>query len=459
VNFAAADAIAKTVLYEGYVLYPYRPSSIKNRQRWTFGGIYPDGGDGAETSMLHCECLVEGGAGARIEIRIRFLHMTARQVYAAELPGESAAGAPDDAAAFRKVESLAVNGQTRYTWEEAVEREICVPTTRLAELAACDAVLDFAFPASESIEPLCHADGSIRGRIVRSQAALAGRVSVCAMALGENVHRLSVRVDNLTPIDAERGANAQARALLSTHVLAGVEGGAFVSLIDPPGHLADAARACVNRGAWPVLVGPEGARDTLLCSPIILYDWPQVAESSPGDLFDGTEIDEILTLRILALSDAEKREMAATDEHARAVLARTEALTGEQMLAMHGLMRDSNADRAADPASTIAGSARADAAKASGPPTLASINDGARALRVGDPVRLKPRRGGDIFDLVLAGQTAVIESIEVDFDNRIHVAVTVDADPGREFGIERMPGHRFFFSPDEIDVLPRAGAA
>ena len=187
-----------------------------------------------------------------------------------------------------------------------------------------------------------------------------------------------------------------------------------------------------------MLVGKPGARDTLLSSPIILYDHPQVAPESPGDLYDATEIDEILSLRILAMADAEKREMAAVDARARALLERTEALTPEQWQAMHGTLRNP--------------------APGDGP-RLACVRDGALELKVGAHVRLHPKGGADIMDLVLAGKTAVIEAIERDFEDRLHVAVAIDDDPGREFGLARMPGHRFFFAPEEIEVLEAGGSA
>src|SRR5204862_7706221 len=113
----------------------------------------------------------------------------------------------------------------------------------------------------------------------------------------------------------------------------------FVSLLEPPQAWQAAAAACRNVGTWPVLVGEEGQRDTMLSSPIILYDYPQVAPESPGDLFDGTEIDEILTLRILTLTDEEKRTAAALDDRVRSLLVRTEALDRGQLLGLHGTVR------------------------------------------------------------------------------------------------------------------------
>jgi hypothetical protein len=119
-----------------------------------------------------------------------------------------------------------------------------------------------------------------------------------------------------------------------------VTGGAFVSLADPPEELREAAESCRNSGTWPVLVGVPGERHTLLSSPIILHDYPEVAEESPGDLFDGAEIDGLLTLGILSLTDEEKREMRDSDPRARAILERTESLSPEELMRLHGAVRE-----------------------------------------------------------------------------------------------------------------------
>jgi hypothetical protein len=74
-------------------------------------------------------------------------------------------------------------------------------------------------------------------------------------------------------------------------------------------------------------------------------------------------------------------------------------------------------------------------------------------VRTGDRVRLRPRSGGDIFDLALAGQIAVIESIEQDYEDKVHLAVVLEDDPGRDLGMLRQPGHRFFFSCEEVEPL------
>ena len=439
-NFAAADAIVRAVLYEGYVLYPYRPTAIKNRQRWTFGAVYPRDCSALGSAALETQCLIEGNATTRIEARVRFLQPLARQI--GELAAPLNVWRPSDGEPpFRAVESLQCDGRTYYSWEEALERELQLPVATIEELVAGVAPVDFEFAASRTLEPISAADGRIYGLAVRTLAAVSGRVSLEINSVAPNAYRLIVRIENTTVLPTTGIVDKQAaqlRGFMSTHIILGAEGGAFISLIDPPEQFVAAARSCANQNAWPVLVGAEAARDTLLCSPIILYDYPQIAPESPGDLFDGTEIDEILTLRILAMTDAEKQEMIATDERARALLERTEALTPEQMQQLHGVMRN---PRFARP--------QADA----GLPHLATLNRDGHSLRVGDRVRLNPSSGGDIFDIALAGQIAQIEAIEIDFENRVHVAVTLDEDPGRDLGLQRMPGHRFFFSPEEIESL------
>ncbi len=88
-----------------------------------------------------------------------------------------------------------------------------------------------------------------------------------------------------------------------------------------------------------MLVGEQNTRQAMLSSPIILYDYPQIAPESPGSLFDGTEIDEILSLRIMTLTDQEKHEIRQSDDRAREILDRTEQLPEEQFMKLHGVLR------------------------------------------------------------------------------------------------------------------------
>jgi hypothetical protein len=301
-------AIADAVLYEGYILWPYRRSAMKNQRRFTFGGIYPPAHSQVhpdDPSVMRTEVLLAGSG--EVEVTVRFLQVVARAVL-------DAAGEP--------VDEVVLDGERYSTWEEAVEREIRGPGP-------------IAIAAGSECEDLG------QGSLVRTWEELEGVIEVKAAAAAAGVRRVTATVRNLTPFPAD-GARGDAlrRTFCSTHTLLRAEAGAeFISLTDPPPELAGAAAACSNLGTWPVLVGEPGTRETMLSSPIILEDYPRVAPESPGDMFDGGEIDQLLILNILALTDEEKAQMAATDARARAILERVQALTPDQLMALHGAIR------------------------------------------------------------------------------------------------------------------------
>jgi hypothetical protein len=287
-NTEVVEQIANAVLYEGYMLYPYRSSAVKNRQRFNFGVLYPreycELQCGSEASQMKTECLVESTPSSTIEVKIRFLQLAARQ-----------------------------------EWQEGLEREVCVEACGLESLVANAFTQSFAF------------EGSIEGE-----------VELCALGLDQNLYKVSLNIQNLGLLEnapAMSRDQVLLRSLVSVHSILQVENGEFVSLLDPPEHLKDAAGQCQNVGTWPVLAGCIGQRDLILSAPIILYDYPQIAPESAGDLFDGTEIDEILALRILTMTDAEKLEVRNGDDRARRILERTEMLPPEHFQKLHGALR------------------------------------------------------------------------------------------------------------------------
>lgn len=354
-NLGLVEKIADAVLYEGYILYPYRPSAVKNQQRWNFGALcpapYSRAQGGTEAWTMQTECIAEGGTETALEVKVRFLHLTEREVCApnAERASSIAALGDDEIQAlttdsvFQVVPSLEVNGRLFQTWQESVERAVCLPRLNLSETVARPQRLTFAFHESREVEPLRdEASGQLMGLIVRRQQAVEGAIEVSAQSVSTGAFKLSVRVLNLTPLEDADGRSrdeALMRSFVSTHTILSVYEGEFVSLLDPPGAYSEAAAGCQNIGTYPVLVGDEGERGVMLSSPIILYDYPQIAPESAGELFDGTEIDEILTLRIMTLTDEEKREMRGADERARRILERTEQIPAEQLMKMHGAMR------------------------------------------------------------------------------------------------------------------------
>jgi len=342
------ERIADAVLYEGYILYPYRPSSVKNQRRWNFGVLCPEpyavAQRGTESSTMQTECLIEVDSSATIDVKVRFLHLMQRDV-AAVVDCQSPAadcGHLIDEQHFRPVPSLEVNGEVLQTWQEAVEREVVVSELRLSGRATRQSVR-FRFAGSRTTEQLIdETSHKVAGLIVRTQQELAGGMEISATPVTQQLLKLSITVRNLTTFenaDQQSRDNALMHSLVSAHTIVQAQKGAFVSLLDPPEVYKAAASGCVNTGTFPVLVGDEGDRECVLSSPIILYDYPQIAPQSAGNLFDGTEIDEILTLRIMSLTDEEKREMRSADELARKLLERTESLSPEQMMNLHGVMK------------------------------------------------------------------------------------------------------------------------
>jgi hypothetical protein len=326
VNVKLIEEIANAVLYEGYMLYPYRPSSVKNRQRWNFGVVYPrnysEAQKGTDPWYTRTECLVKGGARTGITVRVRFLQAISRTV--------------------RGAQDSQMWEQQSQAWQEATERDVLVEARLLDELVDASISEAVDLPPSETTESSCDADGRITQLIVRTQESIDGRITLSASRFNEELYKITLEVANVGSMgDPSKGSRdcALMRSLLSAHSILSVERGEFVSLLDTPEELKEFAAECKNVGTWPVLVGEEGQRDAMLSSPIILYDYPQIAPESAGDLFDGTEIDEILALRILTLTEDEKQEMRDGDARARQILERTEALPEDQFLRLHGILR------------------------------------------------------------------------------------------------------------------------
>jgi hydrogenase maturation protease len=344
-TLASVEKIAEAVLYEGYMLYPYRASAVKNQQRWNFGVLSPrqhcERQDGADAWMMQTECLLQGDASTRLSVEIRFLQIVNRSVCECvptlvELPAE---GDPR----MQMVESLTVGGQEYIPWQEAIERKITIPALQPATFSSqpLQRSTHFEFEAKRELEPLCDRDGRIAGVIVRDREELTGSVEVNATCCRDGVFKVAVWLRNLASEEDHSYSRDEAltRSLVSAHTILTADNGQFVSMLDPPDDLKELAAGCNNQGTWPVLAGEDGARDAMLSSPIILYDYPQIAPESPGSLFDGTEIDEILSLRILALTDDEKREMRQSDDRTRQILERTEQMPHEQFMKLHGVMR------------------------------------------------------------------------------------------------------------------------
>ncbi|MFF5311052.1 hypothetical protein [Streptomyces massasporeus] len=354
--FEQLGAVADAVLYEGYLLYPYRRSSTKNRVRWQFGVLFPrdwveaDGpvtpgvSGSADSWYQQTECLLRARQpdSARVRVRVRYLQMQRKQVEEAGRPVESLRG--DD-------------GTVHLTFDEALPRE-CEIEAPLDELLRGGRTVAVSAAAGEDVEPL----PDDTGRVVRSREEIRAETTVTAERLSDGLCRIRVRTRNTAPAPPPRTPRDEAlrRALIATHTLIGGDGVEFVSLIDPPADLDALVRACRNEFTFPVLGGETGdTGPVLLSAPIILPDHPQVAPESPGDLHDAAEIDEILTLRTMLLTDEEKREARATDPRAAAILDRVDTMPQEVFERLHGAVRSltpSTPTASADRLSGVVGS-------------------------------------------------------------------------------------------------------
>jgi hypothetical protein len=488
-----ARRVADAILYEGYLLYPYHKSAQKNQVRFQFGVLMPPGYaavDACEPSASQTECLLECRDDAEVRVLVRFLQLVRRTVQSVS---------PEDGE-LHDVGTLYVDGIEYSAWDEATEREQRVMVS-VAALLAEERNLEFHLGPGQSAEDVIDCRGRLAGRLIRQWSALDGVIRLHAERVAGPYQALKLRVmvENHTMPAAEMQTRSDGlrHALIAAHSLIGVPGGTFLSMTDGPEWAAGAVADCQNIGTWPVLAGPDDCRDLLLSSPVILYDHPEVAAESAGNLFDATEIDEILTLRTLTLTDDEKRQARATDSRAAELMDRLDDLPPEMLERMHGAiryLRSAPAGEGQQPMPvlpTLAQSVPAQAGPArsgpvrSGPvrsaegepdwpepeitdrPSVPWWDPGADAsvspetdyvlvgdVRVarGSRVLMQPgARRADAQDLFLAGREAIVEAVLKDVDGQVHLAVTPVDDPAAD--LQRSHGRFLYFAPEEVAPL------
>lgn len=435
-NWEQVRAVADAVLYEGYLLYPYRANSQKNQSRWQFGVLGPT--DAAltgigEDSVLSAQMLVRAQDRPKVSIVVRFLQLQRRTAERRCTEHR-----------FEAVDELITAHGSWLSWDEAIEREIQFGPFDLADLGT---------PQTRrvSVQPGTDIEYLEGGRLVRSRRELRGELTV-ACEPDDGLLRLSVTVTNTAGPAADKD-DAIAVSLIGTHLVVSVADGDFVSLLDPPADASAAASRCHHHRCFPVLAGPAEDSRLMLVSPIILYDHPEIAEQSEGALYDSTEIDEILTLRIMTMTDQEKAHARATDPRVAAIIDRCDSMSPEAMLNLHGVLRnphaagepglipelpdgiewwDPLADGAVDPA------------------VDAVLVNGVRVSR-GSRVRLHPSRRADAQDLFFVDRIARVTSVHEDVDGDHHLGVVLDDDPAAD--LHEWYGRYLYFSPDEVEPL------
>jgi hypothetical protein len=448
-RFEAARAVADAVLYEGYVLYPYRASSRKNQARFQWGVLTPRAfsqADPSERWRLRSECLVEPGTDAALRVRLRCLQAQHRSIEAHIGDGE-----------FKVVSSLEIEGAVHVDWDEAVDQVIDVPTFDLTLRGETTLEHPFSFAGGSDEETIRARDRAVVGRFVRHREVVTGlaRIQVSRPDPGLPYLKVAVTVENTTTWsggDIHRD-DAMSQSLIAVHTMLAIDDGRFVSLLDPPDAAAMAAGTCRSDGVYPVLIGTD---DVVLASPIILYDHPEVAPQSPGDLYDSLEIDEILALRVMTLTDDEKAEARGTDARAAAIIERCDDMSAEVLGRLHGQMRPvaPSDPETPDDAGSMLPWWDPDV-DASFDPWTESVWIAGVEIMKGSAVRLRPSHRADAHDLFLAGMTATVAGVFSDVDGDQHVAVTVDDDPATtELAWQ---GRYLFFHPDEIQPLVNQG--
>ena len=445
-SIASALAVADTVLFEGYTLYPYRASDAKNRVRWQFGVLAPPAYvavDPSERDHLRTECLVEGH-DVELTVHVRFLHVQRRTVEAVRDDGE-----------FVVVDSLDVGDATYLPCDEATIQDVPV-SLHLPGCGAHSVSEQIRLPAASEAEML--GEGRCVGRLRRERHPLSATLQVQAEPFPGpfGVRLLRARLQNETSWTRRTGStdpdrpDALRHALVAAHLLIEAEHGAFVSLTDPPEWARDYAVQCTQVGVHPVLAGPPGDRSLVLASPIIMYDHPQVAPESVSQFCDATEMDEMLTLRTLTLTDDEKRQVRGSDPRSAQLVDQLDELPPELMDRLHGAIRSMTgvARRPLqeperpwwDPVADAAFHPDTDVLMVSGVP-----------VGRGASVRLRPAaRGSDAQDMFLDGRIGTVEAVVSDVDGASHLAVSLDdlVDDGYQ-----PHGRYLYFAPDEVEPI------
>jgi hypothetical protein len=424
-RFDAVQQVADALLFEGYVLYPYRASDGKNRVRWQFGVLMPPdycAVDSSERGWSQTECLLDGHQ-AELTVRIRFLQAQRRTVLDADEV---------------EVASLRTDDATYLPWDEAVVRTVDLTV----DLGKLPRESPFRIDGGTETEAIGTA-----GFLRRTRLPVTGVVALSIKPLPGpyGATRLRIRVENTTTDSSSERVGALRQALIAHHVLVAADGCRFLSLLEPPEWATTYAAGCENLGVYPVL-----ADDVLLSSPIILYDHPRIAPESQGDLFDATEIDEILSLRTMTLTEDEKREVRGTDPRAAELLARVDTMPQEFLDRLHGTVRYLR--KVTTPEPTPADTPWWDPGNDSTvSPETDTVMIGDVAVGSGARVRLRPGiRRADAQDMFLTDRLGTVVAVLSDVDGQTHVAVALDGEEGE---VQRSHGRYLYFSPDELQPL------
>lgn len=275
------EKICNALLYEGYALFPYRKNALKNQKRFNFGVLSPKVWAEKQMNEQHfqqTEILVLAENESKLSFKTRFLELS------------------DDS-----------------EWQTAVEKKI---------------EDEFSLSEPKTLE--------------YKEDSLCGKIEISTKKLTEDLFKIRFIFENLTKSENCESLSREEVlqfSFVSTHTIFEIENGKFVSLLETPNEFVNQAKSLRNINILPVLIGDKFKQNIILASPIILYDFPEIAENSLENFFDGLEIDELMILNLLALPDEEKRQIAETDELTKKILDKIESATPEDLLKLHAHLR------------------------------------------------------------------------------------------------------------------------
>ncbi len=337
------EQISQTVLYEGYSLYPYHRAAIKNRKPVPFGTVYPRAYQICHTdvhSTTQTECIIQGSEEAAVAITVRFLHLRKKRLLKID---HSAFGQGQ----FHPVYNIKANGEMYRSGWQAEEQSIALGTHKMAAIMAHPLKTEIAFEGEQSSDIIFDDDEKVAGNVIIKQSAINGNVVVAAKPAGTEKEgfKITVKITNTTPVAKPEGCDRDDvydRSFLSANTILQAEGGVFISQTNPGASWSKVSETLKNSNTWPVLIDRDDK--TMLSSPIVLYDYPEIAAESQGDMFDATEIEEMLMLHMAALTDEEQQKIDQEDGKMKAMLERVKHTTPEELMNLHGRFEEIKPD-------------------------------------------------------------------------------------------------------------------
>lgn len=317
------DSLTKTVLYEGYSIFPYHRTSVKNLKPIPFGVIYPEQYHSHHPhapTRMKTECIVAAQKNCTVNITVRFLHLITTRIFQ-QTDKENA--------------SLQSEG-----WQ-TIERQINSGNLFISELIGNKKIFPIAYDRIDEDKNVYDENNELKEKQSNSVLKIKGTVAIEVFAIEktDNVFRISITVSNDTSlINAEsisRGEVLQ-QSFLSTNTILKATNGEFISDQNPSEEFKEIVAKCEKIGTWPILI--DESNTTMLSSPIILYDYPKINAQSNLDLFDSLEIEEMLILHLSAMSDNEKQQIGERDEKMREMLDKASQVTPKELLDLHGHM-------------------------------------------------------------------------------------------------------------------------